>query len=297
VRFVLSLCTSLSLSKTFSEYSDLVSRVSIILFNTLIALTNQTKVVYQMARLPQNATSPLGDQDGNTSQDYSLTNLPTALPTAPEALSTLPSGCSVKVHNVVSTFNMGCLLDLQTIALHARNTHYNPKRFAACIVRIRDPKTTALIFGNGRTVVTGAKNFEQSRLAARKFARMVQKLGYNPLFGDFKVQNIVATCMVCDPAEFLIRLEGLSRDHWQFCHYEPEVFAGAVYRMVEPKLCMLIFPNGKVVVTGAKNEEDIKVAFEKIYHVCWEYRVANDGARKEQIQEKLRKIEERKRRG
>ena len=31
-------------------------------------------------------------------------------------------------------------------ALHARNAEYNPKRFAAVIMRIREPKTTALIF-------------------------------------------------------------------------------------------------------------------------------------------------------
>ena len=35
------------------------------------------------------------------------------------------------------------------------------QRFAAVIMRIRDPKTTALIFASGKMVVTGAK----SRLA------------------------------------------------------------------------------------------------------------------------------------
>jgi TATA-box binding protein (TBP) (component of TFIID and TFIIIB) len=39
-------------------------------------------------------------------------------------------------------------LDLKTIALHARNAEYNPKRFAAVIMRIREPKTTALIFAS-----------------------------------------------------------------------------------------------------------------------------------------------------
>jgi len=32
------------------------------------------------------------------------------------------------------------------IALAARNSEYNPKRFAALIMRIRQPRTTALIF-------------------------------------------------------------------------------------------------------------------------------------------------------
>lgn len=73
---------------------------------------------------------------------------------------------------------MNCKLDLKKIALHARNAEYNPKRFAAVIMRIREPRTTALIFSSGKMVCTGAKSEEDSRLAARKYARIIQKLGF-----------------------------------------------------------------------------------------------------------------------
>ena len=42
------------------------------------------------------------------------------------------------LQNIVATVNLDCRLDLKTIALHARNAEYNPKRFAAVIMRIRD---------------------------------------------------------------------------------------------------------------------------------------------------------------
>lgn len=74
--------------------------------------------------------------------------------------------------------NLNCKLDLKKIALHARNAEYNPKRFAAVIMRIREPRTTALIFSSGKMVCTGAKSEEDSRLAARKYARIIQKLGF-----------------------------------------------------------------------------------------------------------------------
>ena len=45
-------------------------------------------------------------------------------------------------------------------------------------MRIREPRTTALIFSSGKMVCTGAKSEEDSRLAARKYARIVQKLGF-----------------------------------------------------------------------------------------------------------------------
>lgn len=63
------------------------------------------------------------------------------------------------------------------------------------IMRIRDPRTTALVFSSGKMVCTGAKRYilyitmaaslsfslfseELSRLAARKYARIIQKLGF-----------------------------------------------------------------------------------------------------------------------
>lgn len=111
--------------------------------------------------------------------------------------------------NIVSTVNLDCKLDLKKIALHARNAEYNPKRFAAVIMRIREPKTTSLIFASGKMVCTGAKSEEQSRLAARKYTRVIQKLGFKARFTEFKIQNIVGSCDV----KFPIRLEGLQYAH------------------------------------------------------------------------------------
>ena len=51
-----------------------------------------------------------------------------------------------QLQNIVSTVSLCCKLDLKKIALQARNAEYNPKRFAAVIMRIREPRTTALIF-------------------------------------------------------------------------------------------------------------------------------------------------------
>jgi transcription initiation factor TFIID TATA-box-binding protein len=61
-------------------------------------------------------------------------------------------------------------------------------------------------------VCTGAKSEQQSKLAARKYARIIQKLGFPAQFKDFKIQNIVGSC----DAKFPIRLEGLAYAHGHF---------------------------------------------------------------------------------
>ncbi|KAK4851508.1 hypothetical protein QYF36_015789 [Acer negundo] len=150
----------------------------------------------------------------------------------PVDLSKHPSGIVPTLQNIVSTVNLDCKLDLKQIALQARNAEYNPKRFAAVIMRIREPKTTALIFASGKMVCTGAKSEQQSKLAARKYARIIQKLGFPAKFKDFKIQNIVGSCDV----KFPIRLEGLAYSHGAFSSYEPELFPGLIYRMKQPKI-------------------------------------------------------------
>ena len=115
-----------------------------------------------------------------------------------------PSGIIPQLQNMVATVNLGCKLDLKQIALHARNSEYNPKvsfeaqwafdsscnsvhgsgaahtpfgayfytscsqRFAAVIMRIKEPKTTALVFASGKMVCTGARSEDDATLAARK---------------------------------------------------------------------------------------------------------------------------------
>ncbi|AET40289.1 TATA-binding protein Ecym_5549 [Eremothecium cymbalariae DBVPG len=178
------------------------------------------------------------------------------------------SGIVPTLQNIVATVNLDCRLDLKTVALHARNAEYNPKRFAAVIMRIREPKTTALIFASGKMVVTGAKSEDDSKLASRKYARIIQKIGFSAKFTDFKIQNIVGSCDV----KFPIRLEGLAFSHGTFSSYEPELFPGLIYRMVKPKIVLLIFVSGKIVLTGAKQREEIYQAFEAIYPVLSEFR-------------------------
>ena len=87
-------------------------------------------------------------------------------------------------------------------------------------MRIREPKTTALVFASGKMVVTGAKSESACRLAGRKYARIIQKLDFAVQFDDFRIQNIVASADV----GFAIRLEELAMSHGSFASYEPELF-------------------------------------------------------------------------
>lgn len=173
-----------------------------------------------------------------------------------------------KLQNIVSTANLKCILDLREIALKAKNAEYNPRRFAAVIMRIKEPKTTALIFSSGKIVCTGARTEEDSKQASRIYAKIILKLGFPVKFTEFTVQNIVASCDV----KFPIRLEGLANTYINFCSYEPEMFPGLIFHMLDPKVVLLIFVSGKIVLTGAKKREDIYRAYQKIIPILTQFK-------------------------
>lgn len=225
--------------------------------------SGQTPQLYHSQTAPGSTTTALPGGPGVYS-----TSIGPMTPLTPATPASESSGILPTLQNIVSTVNLGCKLDLKTIALRARNAEYNPKRFAAVIMRIREPRTTALIFSSGKMVCTGAKSEEESRLAARKYARVVQKLGFPAKFLDFKIQNMVGSCDV----KFPIRLEGLVLTHQQFSSYEPELFPGLIYRMIKPRIVLLIFVSGKVVLTGAKVRAEIYEAFENIYPILKGFR-------------------------
>lgn len=173
------------------------------------------------------------------------------------------------ISNIVCGVNLNCLFDLQNIALHARNVTYRPKKFSAVVIRIREPKATALVFSNGKMQVLGTKSLADAHLASRKFARMLQKMGYRPRLEGFAVQNIVASA----DTRMVIRLEGIHRQFYDtFAKYEPELFPGLVFTIMQPKMTALIFSKGKVVLLGAKTVEDIEEAMQKLYPVLVEYK-------------------------
>jgi transcription initiation factor TFIID TATA-box-binding protein len=46
--------------------------------------------------------------------------------------------------------------------------------------------------------------------------------------------------------------------------YEPEQFPGLVYRLSDPKVVILLFGSGKLVITGGRQPEDAVNAVDRI---------------------------------
>lgn len=197
------------------------------------------------------------------------------------------------IQNIVSTAQLNCKLKLKEIALQEQNTQYEPKRFSALIMRIKEPRTTSLIFDNGKIVVLGAKTEEDSFKACKRIRNIIRSLNYPAELTNFKIQNIVGSSDV----KFQISLSQLNfniREHVSESRvgYEPEVFPGLIYRLIpdksqnseknekSPNITLLIFASGNIVITGGKNRNQIYDAFKKIYPLLYQAKKGNVPNRK-----------------
>ena len=161
-----------------------------------------------------------------------------------------------EIENIMATVNLGCRLNLKDIASRGTNLEYNPGNFNPIVMRLRNPKSTALIFSTGKIVCTGTKNEEDSRIVARKFARILQKLGYPIKFLDYRITNIAASCRV----NFRPNFEKIYRNQQKFVQYEPELFPALVYRK---DLTILLFKSSKVIITNAKSRQQLYEGFQE----------------------------------
>jgi transcription initiation factor TFIID TATA-box-binding protein len=183
-----------------------------------------------------------------------------------------------RIVNIVSSFDLGCDLNLREIALKCANSEYNPQRFNALIMRKKNPKTSALIFRTGKIICTGAQDEETSKKAGKLYARDIKKnLEINVKFKNFKIINIASACDV----KFHVKLNLLNaklayklskKNLEQHICYEPENFPGLIYHMINPKLCLTIFNTGKINFVGAKNRDDIYKALKNIYPLVKKYK-------------------------
>jgi transcription initiation factor TFIID TATA-box-binding protein len=180
---------------------------------------------------------------------------------------------NVKIQNVVAVASFGQKLDLLAIVKVFRNVEYRPKRFPGLVFRLKRPKTATLIFGSGKMVCTGAKSEKQARSAVKKVVRELKTNGII-ILGKPKIDvvNIVASANLHGK----IDLEAMS-DVLENVMYEPEQFPGLIYRMTEPKVVLLIFASGKLVITGAKREEQVHEAADKIRAILIDHELLYQG--------------------
>lgn len=167
----------------------------------------------------------------------------------------------IKIVNLVVTTNLEHKLHLEKIVSTLPNVEYNPEQFPGLVMRIKEPKTSALLFTSGRVVCTGAKDMATAKKAVNKIVDILKKVNVKIKIGPIlEIQNLVGA----GELGFDLNLNELAMK-LRNTEYEPEQFPGLVYKMKDPfHASFLLFSNGKIVCTGTKSEEEMKKCLEQL---------------------------------
>lgn len=169
------------------------------------------------------------------------------------------SSLTYTIQNIVvkSSLNVEYELNLTLLASTINNTQYEKSRFPGLFIRFHNPKCVVIVFRSGKLILTGIKIFPDIDLIIERL--VLQLNGILPKEIAKKsmkteVVNIVTTANLykeIDLNKALITLENAV--------FDPEVFPGLIFKSLNPvKSSFLIFSNGKIVLTGIREEKMIE---------------------------------------
>lgn len=166
----------------------------------------------------------------------------------------------ITIVNIVVSSALEKDIPLEKMAATLPNTEYNPEQFPGLVLRIKDPKTSALIFSSGKIVCTGARNLGDVEKSIQCIIKSLKKLDINvTITPEIKVQNIVASGSI--GMALNLNFLGLKLPNTE---YEPEQFPGLVHKLKGTRATFLLFSNGKIVCTGCRTEEKVHEATDKL---------------------------------
>ncbi|HII02756.1 TPA: TATA-box-binding protein [Methanosarcinaceae archaeon] len=172
------------------------------------------------------------------------------------------SESSIKIENVVASTKLAEEFDLTVIESELEGAEYNKQKFPGLVYRVSDPKAAFLVFTSGKVVCTGAKNVADVHTVIGNMAKKLNGIGITTIENpQITVQNIVASADLHTILNLNAIAIGLGLENIE---YEPEQFPGLVYRIDVPKVVVLIFSSGKLVVTGGKSPEDCEKGVEVV---------------------------------
>jgi len=137
---------------------------------------------------------------------------------------------------------------------------YDPESFPGLIYRRKNPRSTIILFANGKFVSTGTKSEWESRKALQfSLKEICLAEGKSACMGPVKTVNLVATSDWGHPLD----LPFIS-SHIPEAIYEPKLFPGMILHNAD-RSALLLFGSGKVVCSGARKAATARGHIESIH--------------------------------
>ncbi|XP_053666537.1 TATA-box-binding protein-like [Anopheles marshallii] len=239
--------------------------------SSIVASTTNTTTITSTSTTSATTTDTPTDTDPTGATEVSLE---TKEPNPDNEPQEEQPEIDILINNVVCSFSVRCHLNLHDIARQGNNVEFRREN-GMVTMKLRRPCTTASIWSSGKITCTGATSEPQAKIAARRYSRCLQKLGFNVRFRNFRIVNVLGTCRM----PFGIMIVNFSEKYKKDASYEPELHPGVTYKLQTPKATLKIFSTGSITVTAA-SVAFVQAAIEQIFPLVYEFRKKRTPAEK-----------------
>lgn len=168
----------------------------------------------------------------------------------------------ITIANAVGSGDLRVELDVTEVEsdLNLPYTEYDPSNYHGLYVRLVKGGPLITIYRGGKYIISGCATFEElydTNDASLMKLSELEIVDTNVETG-FRVQNVVCTVQLEDKVELNTLSIALGLESVE---YEPEQFPELIYRPADYPAVLLVFSNGKTVVTGTSDIDIAEGAF------------------------------------
>ena len=154
------------------------------------------------------------------------------------------------ITNIVCNADLKCCIDLKLLVSKTTNITYQPGKFSAAIWKHKTIGGTCMVFANGKVMINGkVSSVKDAKRRVRRYARLLQKLGWNVRLSSINISTISAAFKLDGPLDIhaVVRHYGAS--------YDAELYPAAMF--VKDCVHYTCFYTGNVLMTGIKTERQL----------------------------------------
>jgi len=168
------------------------------------------------------------------------------------------------VRNIVVDVKTRSVFDLVGLAKRIPGAEYPKRGFPGLILHISRPKCAALVFSNGKLIVTGLTDVNAVAPSLSAVLKVLRTAGAT--VEDDPPARVVNMVLTGSLGDVVALLQVVIATNLERVEYEPETFPGLVYRSQAGPV-VLIFASGALVVNGVTSIDQAHAAAAEVWHM------------------------------
>jgi transcription initiation factor TFIID TATA-box-binding protein len=171
---------------------------------------------------------------------------------------------TLEVVNIVGSGQLATEFDLVSLSEDIGDqARYDPEMYPGMYLHADgEDGPLATVYRTGKFIIVGATSLDELHRVKEAAVELLSKtVGRELTIEWFAVQNFVCSGDVGRELELSALTIGLGMERTE---YEPEQFAGLLYKPEEAECTVMLFRTGKVIVAGAASQEEAERGFAEV---------------------------------